>query len=168
MAGFYQRFLESVQRWPAHVAIELQRQQGEPERLTYSDLRSQAEAAAAWLEQSSSADFRGTRCAILADNGPRWVAAYLGAIAAGGVAVPFDTAFSAAQVAKLLHDSGSGFLFTDSRHLDTAQKAADEVSASGLAVRLVLLDNAHDSKLPNWQQVTAKGATSFALPKTWR
>ncbi|MCI0351906.1 MAG: AMP-binding protein [Acidobacteriales bacterium] len=160
MAGFYQRFLESVQRWPAHVAIELQRQQGEPERLTYSDLKSQAEAAGAWLEQSSSANFRGTRCAILADNGPRWVAAYLGAIAAGGVAVPFDTAFSAAQVAKLLRDSGSAFLFTDLRHLNTAQKAADEVRASGLATRVVLLDESKEASIPGWQQL-AKGANGF-------
>src|SRR5262245_50428592 len=111
MPGFYHRFLESVERWPANVAIELQRQQDEPERLTYSELRSQAESVGSWLQQSSSGEFQGTRCAILADNGPRWVAAYLGAIAAGGVAVPFDTAFNSAQVSKLLRDSGSAFLF---------------------------------------------------------
>src|SRR5258706_291166 len=92
MTGFYYRFLESVARWPRHIAIELQRQHGDIERLTYSELRSQAESVGAWLEQQSGPNaFQGARCAILADNGPRWVAAYLGTLAAGRVAVLLDT-----------------------------------------------------------------------------
>ena len=160
MPGFYHRFIESVERWPANVAIELQRQQGEPERLTYSELRSQAESVGSWLQQSSSGSFRGTRCAILADNSPRWVAAYLGAIAAGGVAVPFDTAFNSAQVSKLLRDSGSAYLFADSRHLETAKKAVHEVSTSGLRTRVVFLDDSKDSNVAGWQQL-AKPAIGF-------
>src|ERR671937_177726 len=124
MAGFFYRFLESVNRWPANIAIEFQRQHGEPERLTYSELRLQSEAVGSWLQQQSSpADFKGQRCAILADNGPRWVAAYLGTIAAGGIAVPLDTAFTAAQVSKLLRDSGSRFLLVDAKHLHIAKRA---------------------------------------------
>lgn len=161
MPGFYHRFLESVERWPDNVAIELQRQQGEPERLTYSELRTQAESVGFWLQQSSSGRFRGARCAILADNGPRWVAAYLGAIAAGGVAVPLDTAFSSAQVSKLLRDSGSAFLFTDARHLETANVAVREASGSGQATRVVLLDESNDSTIPGWRQVT-KSSPGFA------
>ena len=37
----------------------------------------------------------GSRVAILADNHPRWIAGYLGIIAAGGAAVPLDTAYHA-------------------------------------------------------------------------
>lgn len=160
MAGFYQRFLESVELWPANIAIELQRQQqAEPERLTYAQLRTLAERIGSWLQQQSSpAAFPGTRCAILGDNGPRWVAAYLGALAAGGVAVPLDTAFNAAQVAKLLRDSGGAVLFTDARHLSTAKQAVDEAKAAGLNTRLVLLDTSADSNVPGWDQITDDSA----------
>ena len=56
---------------------------------------------------------RDARVAILAANHPRWVAAYLGIIAAGRTAVPLDTAFHADQVKKLLIDSGASLLFCD-------------------------------------------------------
>jgi long-chain acyl-CoA synthetase len=162
MAGFYHRFLESVARWPRNIAIELQRQHGDVERMTYSDLRSQAESVGAWLEQQSGDNaFQGARCAILADNGPRWVAAYLGTLAAGGVAVPLDTAFSPAQVSKLLKDSGSTFLFTDSRHLETAREALEKARSTGLTTRVVLLESTSDSATPGWEQVLAPGPGNF-------
>jgi long-chain acyl-CoA synthetase len=156
MAGFYQRFLESVELWPANIAIELQRQQqAEPERLTYAELRSLAERIGSWLQQQSRpAAFPGTRCALLADNGPRWVAAYLGALAAGGVAVPLDTAFNAGQVSKLLRDSGAVVLFTDVRHLSTAKEAVEEAKAAGLSTRLVVLDGNTESGIPGWDEIT--------------
>ncbi|MGH9524723.1 MAG: AMP-binding protein [Terriglobales bacterium] len=133
MSNFYHRFLDSVRRWPDLVAIEMQRQSGVVERHTYRELRAMADAVAAWL--SASAFERGSRCAILAANGPRWVAAYLGTIAAGMIAVPFDTAFNESQVAKLLDNSGSSLLFADGRHADTAARAIGSRN-----IRLVLLD----------------------------
>src|SRR5262249_10522871 len=75
----------------------------------------------------------GSRIAILADNHPRWVAAYLGIIAAGGTAVPLDTGYHAEQVAKLLRDSGSVLLVSDARHLEIAHEAI-----SGTEIQLVL------------------------------
>ncbi len=121
MSNFYQRFLQSVERWPDVVAIEMQRQHGPVERLTYSELRAMAESLARWLVSSGLE--RGSRCAILAANGPRWIAAYLGTVAAGMVAVPFDIAFNAEQIAKLLRASDSSLLFADAKHLATAQRA---------------------------------------------
>ena len=164
MAGFYHRFLESVESWPTNIAIELQRQHGAPEQLTYSELRAVGEAIGTWLQQqSSSAAFPGTRCAILAENGLRWVAAYLGIIAAGGIAVPLDTAFSATQVSKLLRDSGSSFLFVDSRHLANAKKAAAEATGAGVDARLVLLDTSPDRSIPDWEKLQANRRDAFAL-----
>ncbi len=138
MGNFYRRFLESVQTWPQNVAVEMRHSapSGQPvkvERYSYAELRRMAESMGRWLRDQRMP--RQARSAILAANGPRWVAAYLGTIAAGGVAVPFDTAFSAEQTAKLLRDSGSEYLFTDRKHLATAERAL-----AGLDVRLVLLD----------------------------
>src|SRR2546423_11307552 len=128
MPTFYDRFVECAQRWPQNVAVEVQRPDG-IESYSYAELRRMAESIAGWLLDSEMA--AGTRVAILADNHPRWVAAYLGIIAAGGTTVPLDTAYHADQVAKLLRDSGSFLLICDQKHLETAQAA---VAGTNVAV----------------------------------
>lgn len=138
MPGFFQRFTESAERWPSNVAIEVQPVHGPIESWTYAQLRLRAESVGRWLQQRSPEAFAGARCALLAANGPRWVAAYLGVLAAGGIAVPLDTAFHPDQVAKLLRDSGSSLLFTDGRHLATAQAARELLP--DLPIEIVVLD----------------------------
>src|SRR5919108_279289 len=136
MSTFYDQFVACEQRWPGNVALEFQRRDG-LESYTYSDLRRMAESIGRWLVEQGLQ--HGSRIAILADNHPRWTAAYLGAIAAGCTAVPLDTAFRADQAAKLLNDSGSSLLFTDSRHLAVAQEAV-----SSMPVGIVLIDSTRD------------------------
>ena len=110
MPTFYDRFRECARRWPRNVALEIQRRD-RVESYTYADLRRMAESIGRWLTENGFEP--GSRLAILADNHPRWVAAYLGAIAAGCLAVPLDTALHADQIAKLLKDCGTSLLFTD-------------------------------------------------------
>ena len=128
MPTFYDRFVECAERWPQNIAVEIQGPDG-IESHSYSELRRMAEFIAAWLVA------RGTqpsaRVAILADNHPRWVAAYLGIIAAGGAAVPLDTAYHADQVGKLLRDSGTSLIVCDAKHLPVAQEA---VAGSNIAI----------------------------------
>ncbi len=138
MPNFYTRFLQAVQQFPNHVAFQMQRENGELESYSFTDTRRMADSVAAWMELSGIA--RGARCAILASNSPRWVAVYLGIIASGRVAVPFDTAFNSDQVAKLLKDSGSELLVADAGHLSTSKAALQK-----RACRLVLLDKSKDS-----------------------
>ncbi|MGH9557046.1 MAG: AMP-binding protein [Terriglobales bacterium] len=141
--SFYDRFLQTVERWPQNIAIEVQHS-GEGKTTgveihTYDQLRTQAESIGRWLSEQGLEP--GARCAILADNSARWVAAYLGTIAAGMIAVPFDTVFKPEQVATLLKDSGTSVLFADVKHLAAAERAV-----AGLRVRVVLL--AHDAQHP--------------------
>ena len=134
MENFYSRFQLAAEQWPSNIAVELQQQAGSGERFTYTDLRQHSASVAAWLERSGVE--HGGRCALLAANSPRWVAAYLGILASRSVAVPLDTAFKAEQVERLLADSGAALLFCDARHLLLARRAAE---AHG--TRLVLLDS---------------------------
>jgi long-chain acyl-CoA synthetase len=138
MANFYTRFLQAVQQFPAHVAFQMQRENGDLETYTFSDTRKMADSVAVWLE--SSGINRGARCAILASNSPRWVTVYFGILASGRIAVPFDTAFNADQVAKLLKDSGAELLVTDSVHVAVAKSALEKSPC-----RLVLLDKSKDA-----------------------
>jgi long-chain acyl-CoA synthetase len=132
MPTFYDRFVECAGRWPDNVGLEIQR----PDRVescTYAELHRMAESVGRWIAENGFT--RGSRLAIVADNHPRWVAAYLGIIAAGCTVVPLDTALHADQLTKLLKDSGSSALFCDARHAQAAREAV-----ASLNVGLVLMD----------------------------
>ena len=132
MPTFYDRFVECEERWPHNVALELQRND-QIESCTYADLRRMAESVGRWIHENEFP--RGSRLAIVADNHPRWVAAYLGIIASGCTVVPLDTALHADQLTTLLEDSGTSVLFCDAKHATSAREAV-----SDLHVRLVLMD----------------------------
>jgi long-chain acyl-CoA synthetase len=132
MPTFYDRFLECAERWPENVALELQRHD-HIESCTYAELHRMAESVGRWIGENGLA--RGSRLAIVADNHPRWVAAYLGIIAAGCTVVPLDTALHADQLTKLLKDSGSSALFCDARHAQASREAV-----ARLNIGLVLMD----------------------------
>src|SRR5258707_4942082 len=137
MPTFYDRFVECSERWPDNVALELQRHD-HIESCTYADLRRMAESVGRWITENGFP--RGARLAILADNHPRWVAAYLGIIASGCAAVPMDTALHADQVAKLLQDSGTSAIFCDAKHAAVARQAVGEAGSDKPSVGLVLMD----------------------------
>src|SRR5580704_1622324 len=132
MPTFYDRFVECAERWPNNVALELQRHD-HLESCTYAELRRMAESVGRWITENGFPP--GSRIAILADNHPRWVAAYLGIIAAGCAAVPLDTALHDDQVTKLVQDSGAAAVFCDAKHIPVARPAATE-----LKLGMILMD----------------------------
>jgi long-chain acyl-CoA synthetase len=154
MHGFYSCFLQSVEKYPQRVAAELQRTTGAVESLTYAEFRLRSESVGRWLRQSGLSE--GVRCAILAGNGPLWVTAYLGAMAAGAVAVPLDTAFNHHQVNKLLWDSGAAVIFTDAKHLPVAEKAVEET-----LVRIVMIDGSGEGRYSNLLGMFSAGSAGF-------
>jgi long-chain acyl-CoA synthetase len=152
MPAFYQRFQESARKFPGNIALEIQRPQT-VERVTFAELTRMSESVANWL---STRVPRDARVAILAANHPRWVAAYLGIIAAGRTAVPLDTAFHADQVKTLLIDSGASLLFCDVKHLPVAAEAV-----AGLKLGLVTTSAAAE-------QVATTAASANSTHRTER
>lgn len=158
---FYARFVESVERWPNAVALEMQHTptaanpNPEVESYTYAELRTMADAVGAWIADAGISG--GARCAILAANSPRWTAAYIGIVASGNAAVPLDTAYKPDQLRKLLLDCGAVLLFVDERNLDAARKAIED-----LPIRLAMIARADAaSELPNLDAMFARGAQGF-------
>jgi long-chain acyl-CoA synthetase len=152
MPTFYDRFVECSERWPNNISLEIQRparaESPRPENdrptndrpandhlesVTYAELRRMAESVGRWITENGFP--RGSRLAILADNHPRWVAAYLGIVASGCAVVPFDTALHTDQVTKLLKDSGASVVFCDAKHVPVARPAATELNLG-----MVLMD----------------------------
>jgi len=160
MPTFYGRFVECAERWPSNVALELQRQD-RIESCTYAELRGMAESVGRWVTENRFE--RGSRLALMADNHPRWVAAYLGIIAGGCTVVPLDTALHPDQLNKLLKDSGSSALFCDANHTHPAHEAV-----SGIDVGLVLIDperaasaSTSEQWLENFPSIFAAGPGKF-------
>jgi long-chain acyl-CoA synthetase len=131
MPTFYDRFRDCAERWPDNPCLEIQKHE-QVESYTYAGIRRMAESIGRWMVENHIE--RGSRIAILADNHPRWVASYLGIIAAGSVAVPLDTAFHADQVAKLLRDSGATLLFCDDKHADASKEAIASLTISLVSI----------------------------------
>ena len=154
MPTFYDRFLECAQRWPSNVSLEIQRHD-HLESCTYGELHHWAESVGRWITENDVT--RGSRLAILADNHPRWVAAYLGIIASGCAVVPLDTNLHADQVSKLLKDSGTSAIFIDAKHVAVVLEAT-----KGLNVRLILTDPDRAKEQP------AKGQFAANLPDIFK
>ena len=160
MPTFYDRFLECAQRWPNNTALELQRHD-HLESCTYGELHRWAEAVGRWITENKFAP--GSRLAILADNHPRWVAAYLGIIASGCAAVPLDTALHDDQIVKLLKDSGASAIFVDVKHVPVTRRAVEE-----LKIGMILTDPdrmtaqvGNDRFLANLPDIFKAGPGSF-------
>src|SRR5580692_3098241 len=158
MPTFYQRFQESARKFPGNVALEIQRPQT-VERVTFAELTRMSESVANWLSTRVSRD---ARVAILAANHPRWVAAYLGIIAAGRTAVPLDTAFDANQVKKLLIDSGASLLFCDVKHLPVAAEAVAELNIPLLMTSAAAEQNPNPPGAPSPKHPAADLDSIFA------
>jgi long-chain acyl-CoA synthetase len=69
----------------------------------------------------------GERVALLLDNSPEYVAAYYGAMAAGGVVVGLNTASRARELINLLIHSEARFLIGDTGHRELAAVAAHSI-----------------------------------------
>jgi len=117
-------FEETVRRFGSQVAVEVQRKDA-LDRFTYHDLHALALDRAACLDAAGIQP--GDRCAILAHNDAHWCAAYLAILARGAIVVPFDTNYSAQQVAIILRDSGARVLFVGERLKTTAEQALAEL-----------------------------------------
>ncbi|MCG8557538.1 MAG: long-chain fatty acid--CoA ligase, partial [Proteobacteria bacterium] len=80
-------------------------------RLTYPQLRAEAEMVAARLQAAGFSP--GDRCAIVMSNQSKWVIAGLGALWAGAVLVPLDYKLTAAEQLALLAHAKPKALITE-------------------------------------------------------
>ncbi|MEU3749252.1 MULTISPECIES: FadD3 family acyl-CoA ligase [Streptomyces] len=97
------------------------------DRWTFTELRDRVDRVA------RAVIARGVRpgdpVAVWAPNSARWVVAALGAVAAGGVLVPVNTRYKAAEAADILRRSRARLLFTEHDFLGTDYRAV--LAASG-------------------------------------
>ena len=160
MPTFYDRFVECAERWPNIVALEIQRHD-HLESYTYSELRRMADSVGRWIGERGFA--HGSRLAILADNHPQWVAAYLAILASGCAAVPLDSALHSDQVSKLLKDSGALAIFVDAKHAPVVLPAARELNVGAVLMDPDHMKDAADPAgwIANLPEIFAAGTGTF-------
>jgi long-chain acyl-CoA synthetase len=122
LANLYRIFEETVGRFGARTAVEVQRKDG-IDRYSYHDLHQLALDRAARLKAVGVQP--GDRCAIFAQNDAHWCAAYLAILGVGAIVVPLDTNYSAGQVSTILRDAGARVLFTGDRLKPVVSEALD-------------------------------------------
>ncbi len=136
---FNQRFEEIANRFPERVAFRLKTPRGYP-TVSYREARHQARGVALGLLASDLKP--GCRVAILSENRPEWVVAYLGIYIAGMIAVPLDTQISPAEWLHLIEDSDSQTIFVSGLLLPRLMEAIRE---SRTTRRVISFDDlAHD------------------------
>ena len=94
--NFAARIAETAGRFPQQIAIERVGAEA-AHATTYAELLADGGRWSAWLTAQGIS--RGDRVAILGDNDASWIAAYLGVLRIGAIAVPMDTAYRPAQIA---------------------------------------------------------------------
>src|SRR6266566_2458165 len=123
------------------------------ETWSYADLDSCVYRLAHGLRHAGLA--RGDRAAIVADNGPEWIAAVLAVIRAGGVVVPLDVQLGEKALRHVFGDSTPEFVFT-------TKNRAERIAACAENARIILLD-ATDQDERSWRRLLLRNAA--ALPK---
>jgi len=97
--NLFQRFESVAAQQPDRLALQIKEATGY-RRLAYGDVARQARLLATALCRAGVAP--GDRVALISENRPEWVIAYLAVVAAGGTAVPLDVQLADAEVVNVL------------------------------------------------------------------
>jgi long-chain acyl-CoA synthetase len=156
---YIQRFERIANRFSPRVAVSLKTPEGYLE-ITYGELERQVKGIARTLVRQGLQ--KGERVAILSENRPEWVIAYLGIYFAGGTAVPLDPQISPGEWLRLLDDSESRWIFASGQ---LAQKIHRAFPDSPVLARVVSFDpDGAFGSFHDWASSDNNGSTAPALP----
>lgn len=136
--------LAAFQNRSALVAFRKQ----DVEQWPYAKLADQAARLAAGLAKAGLT--KSDYVALFAENSPQWIAAFLGVVALGAVAVPLDAQLADDVLSHCLRDSGARFAFTTERSLERLRRAGRKVEP------ILLGDSANGAR--GWEDFSAEPA----------
>lgn len=150
----------SARKWGQRIAIV----DGEF-RCTYEALRLRALKAASGF--AGLGVRKGDRVAVCLPNGLDWVVTFYGAIYAGAVVVPLNTALSAKEIEYQVGQSGASVLVVCAgyRNRDYLAMARQVRDAVGQQLTVVLVDeDSSPSDVFSWAQLTQEASDDVTLP----
>ena len=147
-ASLHALILQQAARTPDAVAVEADREDGAPERLTFAELATRATVVARWLHAQGVRP--GTGVGICIERSADLVVAIVGVLASGAYYVPLDPAYPADRVAYMLGQSGVGVLLTQ-------RALADRLPIAASATRVIALD-------AEWDALVQDGDATCPIP----
>ena len=136
--------------------------------MTYGALWELSDRIAAGLLKSGFT--RGDHAALLAPSSPNWVAAYLGILKAGGVAVPIDKELKSAELRHILSNCNARVIFTAQPNLDLLPRIVQHIGPLDLIVMMTsagaepsdsLVSRSLSALMEEWGDLTV----SFGIPR---
>jgi long-chain acyl-CoA synthetase len=140
---FIEQFEKIVRRFPDRIAFRLKTPHGYP-TVSYREAYRQAKAVASGLLASGLK--QGSRAAILSENRPEWVVAYLGICLSGMVAVPLDTQISPSEWRRLLDDSEAQTVFVSGLLLPKLNEVIKDCPPARLIISFDSVDAGNDAR----------------------
>jgi long-chain acyl-CoA synthetase len=140
---FSRQFEAIVHRVPDRTAFRLKTPKGYT-TVSYREAHRQARGVA--LALMAWGLKRGSRIAILSENRPEWVVAYLGAYLSGMVAVPLDTQISPAEWHTLIMDSEAQVIFVSGHLKQKFEESLPDCSSLQWIVSLDTVPGARDAR----------------------
>ncbi len=156
MTGASTPRLDALLARSAHTHPDRTALEGPGESWTYAQLDRAVDALAAQLVDSGVAP--GDRVGVYAPKTPATVIALYGALRAGAVTAPLDTADPPERTARMLHNAGVSLLLTTDRALAAGHRAAAQARGGDRAEEGAL---AHGL---NWLRVLDPGRRPAPLP----
>ena len=148
-------------RWGERVAIV----EGD-QRYTYAELRQRALRAAAAF--TGLGVRKGDRVAICLPNGMDWAVAFFGAVCAGAVVVPLNTALSAGELEYQVGHSGTSVMVVCGSYRNRDYRMVARQVRDGVGQRLQVVvvaaggDSGEEDEL-SWARLTAPGDVSLPV-----
>ncbi|MGE5172667.1 MAG: AMP-binding protein [Betaproteobacteria bacterium] len=103
---------ETALRYPDHIAVQIKTGEGY-QRYTYRELIKAVASVSRSL--AGQGIVKGDRLALISENRPEWMIAYLSVVALGAVIVPLDAQLTDKEVALLLLSSGTKAVFVSAQ-----------------------------------------------------
>lgn len=149
----------SASRYGSRIFMKETDASGSLREISFSELRSRAEAFARGLQKLGPAPV----VAVTGKNGIDWAVAFLGTLCAGGIVVPIDKELPSSDMSGILHYSGASVFVFDVAHESVVQE--HKASGKSVCAHHFVMNTSSSTLFPTLKSVVAEGKSlSTPLP----
>lgn len=158
---------QAASRYPEHIAVRMKSQEGY-EQYTYTELLQAVASVSHALGRLGIG--KGDRIALLSENRPEWIIAYIAVVAGGAIITPLDAQLTDEEVALLIQNAGAKAVFASRQTLRKLpqQQTFRIIAFDGGQVdnfRDIIMDH-KEAELPHAPEGTAPAALLYTSGTT--
>ncbi len=139
---FGEMIRQSSKEYASNIALQMRCDDGTYRKYSYAELELIIKKVNAFLLEKGI--IHGDRVALISENRPEWVFAYMGIISIGAIVVPLDPKLETDEIFNLVEDSQCKLFFSSSALLEKTIPAVEKMSTK---IEIVNLDNGFSAVL---------------------